>query len=388
VSSHRLAETIADMKHQQRPQSPSVHCFFAVLIPCCAVLATALSCKGGFGDYLPGGGGGTGGSGLSTSTSGTGGTSQGGTGGTFSVPREVDSCPGKPLDIYLSGGEVSEPDTTHYSGAYYSSYCGVGDGSGNDTVYQLNPDASGTLRVTLRNLSDGFDGVLYLRSDCDEPATVLTCVDEEGLGGEESLLYGVGAGEADSYFLFVDGSDVTEGDYELGLSLEPALCGDGVVNEPDGEQCDYGDPVPGCDSSCHFEPPDTLEDICSTKTINLTTDPLTQPGHTIGYTDDYAAPCGAAAGGPDRAYTVTTPGFTGSLTVSVEATDFDAVLSVYAVCSNGELDNLLACSDDPEASATEQVTLPADPNSEFIVVVDGYDAGSYGSYTLTLSLGQ
>lgn len=301
----------------------------------------------------------------------------------------TDTCPGTDFPLSPGAGETICQDSTTVHGADYSSYCGVGDGSGKDVVYHLLPSGSGTLTAVLAEQSPGFDGVLYVRTKCDDPASVLACADFP-MGSADRLSWAVGIGESYDYYLFVDGRDDTAGDYNLRLSLEPAACGDGVVNEPDGEECDYGDTVAGdgCDPSCHFEAPNPLEDVCSTSTISLTTtEPLTLPGHTIGYADDYAAPCNAAAGGPDRVHRVSTPGLTvpGQLTVSAAA-DFDVVLSVYTACQSGELDHLVACADSPVAAAPEEVTLDTDQNGVFLVVVDGYGATSYGSYTLTFTL--
>jgi cysteine-rich repeat protein len=188
-----------------------------------------------------------------------------------------------------------------------------------------------------------------------------------------------------SLALIVDGSSQTAGILSVSLRLDDAACGDGVVNSPVGEECDDGasEDGDGCDHNCKREvPPD---DLCSTATnFDAPVPGITQTreGTTAGAADDYAAPCGSKPGGHERVYAFRSVK-PGTLNVELSGT-FDGVLSLWKTCdTRDQLSGLIACSDGQLASATESLVQDV-PGGTYYLVVDGFDARSFGRYELKL----
>ncbi len=268
----------------------------------------------------------------------------------------------------------------------YKSFCGTGSGSGPDAVYALLVHEPGTLHVTLA-ATDPLIGVLYARSTCQDPTSVLGCA--QAMDGSASLTLAVSAGEL--VWLFVDGRDATAGPYSLHVKLDPAACGDGVVNAGDvdagkiGEQCDP--PGDGCSLSCQFEPPNPQYDKCPPGEAIVVSlgSPVHVPGlFTVGYTSDYDAPCNdAQPGAPDRVFRVTSL-VTGTLAVDASGS-FDLVLSAHASCKPA-LAGLLACSDATGPKGPESITVPVSFGDDRYIVIDGYEPKASGTFQVTFSL--
>ena len=338
----------------------------------CSLSAQADSAAGS------GGSGGNGGAGGFGAVSGTGGTV--GSGGI----SFRDFCPGDPLPPLV--GKVD--GTTFGLNDDFDPYCG-GTGSGRDAVYHVAPEGIGTLRVYLTALTPGFRPVLHARRACNDGASAVACRDVTASPGPLTLPTG-------SYFLIVDSRDGTVGDYHLEVLRDPPACGDGVVNE--GEECDRGPDVAGdgCSPSCTLEFVETTADTCPGPSATVFSGtPIVVSGYSLGYANDYAAPCGALEGAPDRVFAFT-PQVSGTLDVSLTPVNasFDAVLSVYSTCKVGAaLDGLLACSDVDAPRDAEHVSVPVVMNSLYYVVVDGYgdpqrvgDLPNSGAFELTVRL--
>jgi cysteine-rich repeat protein len=304
------------------------------------------------------------GGGPSSGGTGASGGSAGWTGGTSGGGGVVgDSCPPAPLDPlvepHIEGTTLGRTDD-------FNAYCG---GSGPDIVYQVDGGGDGTLLISLTSMSAGYSPVLHVRDICDQAASAIACLDVAANPGSLALPAN------GKYAVIVDGRDGTAGDFLLDFFREAPTCGDGIRNAT--EACDRGPDIAGdgCDANCMFEGIDATADVCPGPAATVTTrSPLVLNGYTLGYTDDYAAACGAVEGGPDRVYAFT-PQVDGTLDVTLTPANgsFDAVLSVYATCAaDMALDGLLACSDVESPGAAEHVSLPVVMNSLYYVVVDGY----------------
>jgi hypothetical protein len=104
-------------------------------------------------------------------------------------------------------------------------------------------------------------------------------------------------------------------------------------------------------------------------------------GFTTGYVDQYSPPCpNVPRGAPDRIHGFYTDR-SGFLTATVTA-NFDVVLYGHSDCTSAVLGGTLACSDGAHRNASETISFPMTPNTTRHVVVDGFDASSWGSYTL------
>lgn len=111
----------------------------------------------------------------------------------------------------------SQSGNTTLGTALFAGSC-TGNGGALEEVYGYTAAAAGLLHIELT--SDGDQGV-YLRSDCDDAASELACVDDAFGGERETLYLPVSSGQAMS--VFVDGflSPLQAGPYTLDLTLLP-----------------------------------------------------------------------------------------------------------------------------------------------------------------------
>lgn len=172
--------------------------------------STSSSSAGGLGTGGMGGGGGSvgGGAGQGGATGGqgvgAGSSSSTGTGGDGTCTAPFVVGPGN-----VSGG------TSGLSNQ--STMCDFGStGFGPESVFSFTPASAGNLTVTLE--TGAHDGVLYLRTVCDNDATVLECSDGFGFGGIETVSVNLPAGT--EVFVFADGYLATdEGSYSLSINF-------------------------------------------------------------------------------------------------------------------------------------------------------------------------
>ncbi|AKT43451.1 hypothetical protein [Chondromyces crocatus] len=374
-----------------------------ILLPLTAALVAASLHAGCLQNKLPlpdGDGGGGEGAGTTTGeggdgTGGTAGAGQGGTdnsggagGGTGGSGGDTgtDTCPGDAFDISL-GVPLTLGGTTTGFVDDYTSYCGTGTGSGPDTVYQFTPTSAGTMTVELTSFGD-LNGVLYAQDVCGGPS--FYCSDRGT--GIETLSFDAQVGEP--YYIVVDGRDQTEGAYTLSARLDPAVCGDGVINAPQ-EECDFGDTNPGdgCDATCQFEIPTDDSDTCPGQLHQASiSSPLVINSFTTGYTDDYTS-CGALPGSPDRVFAVFASS-SGTMTVTLPnlgaaGGGFDGVLAAWGGscdAGNANAPSYLGCSDGMVASDEETLSFAVTAGSVYFIVVDGYASYSFGNFTLTVTI--
>ena len=114
--------------------------------------------------------------------------------------------------------------------------------------------------------------------------------------------------------------------------------------------------------------------------------PYTDGGSTVGFNNDYTAPC-AQAGPPDVVYSFT-PATNTCVTISLCGSGFDTALHLYRDSAAG----FVACNDDfcggsPQQSKLRSVALEA--GHVYYIVVDGFGCDffgcSQGSYTLSVT---
>jgi cysteine-rich repeat protein len=179
---------------------------------------------------------------------------------------------------------------------------------------------AGTLTVDLASAGT-LNPAMYLRASCDDSTTALWCNDFSTTLRTRKLHM-----DAGTYSLFVDGAGMTSGAYTLTLNLEPAACGDGVINPNTSEQCDDGnmDTGDGCDN-CVLEP--GSNDDCSNPlgpVVIQPSMPVTLSGTTTGNADNsdfVVAMQGCPAngnflGGRDRVYALV-PTAPGTMTIDI-----------------------------------------------------------------------
>jgi hypothetical protein len=112
-------------------------------------------------------------------------------------------------------------------------------------------------------------------------------------------------------------------------------------------------------------------------------------GTTESAGDDFFGSCGycTAEGycgedSPDRAFqwTATTAG---TYVIDTLGTEFDTVLSVWSACTDGDE---IACNDDGEGGVLQSsVEVTATAGQTFIIVVDGWGTGSYGTFQVNIN---
>ena len=283
--------------------------------------------------------------------------------------------------------------TTVGAGSSYTATCGGTAGS-SEVVYAftLTEPAS----VTFSTEGSGFDTVLHLRSDCDDPAAEITCNDNT-IGStsyiEAVLLPG-------NYNVFVDGygTATTGGDYILTYTMElEDPCSPNPCTVAGQTTCvvDFPGYVCECDSGwipdgfggCFL---DTDEGNTCATALALPASPLpisnSVTGVTTGAGYDYGADCGGGAASEEMIYTFTVAESVWAV-FSTEGSSFDSVLHIRSDCDDSASE--LACNDDITSFFYQSyIELMLDPGT-YSVFVDGYrdsGFGESGPYTLSYSL--
>ena len=118
-----------------------------------------------------------------------------------------------------------------------------------EVVYSITAPTDGTMSASTSNPLTELDTVLYVLDACDDSASEIACNDDLEQGNTSSeVTWDATAGV--TYYIVVDGYDST-GSFELSVDL--AVCGDGVVNG--SEQCDDANQNDGdgCAADCTWE---------------------------------------------------------------------------------------------------------------------------------------
>jgi cysteine-rich repeat protein len=160
---------------------------------------------------------------------------------TYEAPdANADVCPGEVLNVPAGVTNLSSEDYT--TNGYTNDYqpqgpgCFYGGPTGADRVFQLMPQATGTLTVTIGlddtgetmvcqsapNSAECWDYSLYARTDCATAGSQLACADVTGVNDGETISFPVTNGE--EVFLFIDGFNgqwYGQGPFNLKLDLQP-----------------------------------------------------------------------------------------------------------------------------------------------------------------------
>ena len=157
---------------------------------------------------------------------------------------------------------------------------------GPESIFTFTPPANGTLTTLMHSLGEM---VIYVRTDCDNQATELSCADAEGPNGTEFLETFVQGGVP--LFIFVDGHFGEFSPFALEVSFEQ--CGNNVV--AGNEACDDGNNVDldGCNATC------TSNEVCGNGFLDVTRGEACDDGNNVsgdGCESNCSFICGANTG--------------------------------------------------------------------------------------------
>lgn len=316
---------------------------------------------------------------------------------TCTVERDPTSytCPGKtlrlegaaagPRTLKLRGTTAPAPGETLPASKF--STCGS---SAPDVVYQVTSDIDGWLSATV---SGGqLNGAISLRAAC--PGTADLACDKSGSGNGADTLRAAMNKET-PYYVIVDGATAGKsGPFELTLTIEPSVCGNGVTEG--GETCDDGATAggDGCDAACKLET-DTARDECATAplfTLNANADGsygarlvsgttnLTHPAsptHTL-------SPCSST--GPDGYYPFVAP-IDGVVTASLASATFRSSMAVRSACLPSGAQ--LTC-DDTTGNGGQEIVFSVTQGSTYWLAVAGANVSNApkqsGRFTMDVKL--
>jgi cysteine-rich repeat protein len=305
------------------------------------------------------------------------------------------NCPGI---AYTFVGNPNAPRTIELAGdvSLLASTMGAfGCGSiagGKDQAYEIRPTIDGALTAVL--YADYPEAALHVRRECSLSATEVDCHMEPT--GPVRVTFPVSANQA--YTIFVDSKSgaafATGGTYRMELTLSPATCGNGVIEQP--ETCDDGNTTAGdgCSATCTLEPMPAEIDACPGATIAFVGDQTTGP---LSYrTTASTAPLGAmvrscATGNArkDAVYQFVPP-FNGYLTARVKA-GFNVTLDLRSNClpqDSTTTTGSISCGNADGGNGPETVRGAVDAGKTYYIVVDGpLQAGNLeGPFTLDLQI--
>lgn len=365
---------------------------------------------------LVGGGGAAGGGELTA-----GGDAVGGAGGEALPAPANDQCAGATFIDLAPGGHAFEHGTVLGAHDDYRSFCSdseLASAGLRDVVYQLSLSAECSTTLSLDGAT-GFDGALSLRSGSCE-------VDEycsQTAGTQEHFTSALLAG---TYWIIVSGNDGDVSDFTLSVQCDAPACGDGILNQTPGEECDDGNLIAGdgCDASCTLEEAPAELDTCAGAELGpgvaiAAGELLHVPASgafatTLGASDSGTGSCSLPPDhefifpAPDHVLRVT-PSADGVLraTLGLNADGipfcgpdaaqepafpfpsgcYDRALYVRAACDDAGSE--IACSDSPDSWwAPEQVSFAVQAGTDYFVFVDGWNDDEFGvgQYVVELEL--
>jgi hypothetical protein len=159
---------------------------------------------------------GTGGSGTGGTSGGAGTSGSGGSAGTGGAGGDPDACPGASVSIG-PGITTIDGSTSGETNDYVPPGC-TPSGSGNDVVYAVTPQQSGSL--TAKVTPQGFSTCLCRITPSCTPNFANNCVVSLTIGNSVTTTFPVTAGT--TYYLVIDSYTVAvTGSYTLELTLLP-----------------------------------------------------------------------------------------------------------------------------------------------------------------------
>jgi cysteine-rich repeat protein len=312
-------------------------------------------------------------------------------------PMVSDKCPGASLAI--KGGTTNfKGDTTSSKDDFFGvGACVTGKGAP-DVVYRLLAQETGNAKITV--IPDpGFDPVAYVRTGCSDGSDAAQKVcSASGNAGQQEALSRVPMVAGQELFLVIDGSagNAAKGPFKVRIEFSTGpFCGDGMVTN--GEACDDGNDVdedgcsPGC-KSVHGTPLSATG--CPGQPVHVWSNQIvTGRGSTNvakftdlrNHSDRPQGGCNPSVANraEDHTYQVI-PEANGTLTVSVDALTFNAMLVVRDEAGCEDTSKTKACADKPGTQA-EELSLPVQKGRALSVTVDGAE-GPGGEYTIKFNL--
>ena len=232
-----------------------------------------------------------------------------------------------------------------------------------DAVYRFTTSAAAQLTVNLTTTTPGYEPELSLRTICNSNANEV-CTRAPGPGKPVNLF--VSSLPAGNYALWVDGASGSSGTYAVNLQLAPVS----------------------------LSPPSNA--LCSAAKV-LASGPVQVGGTTIGApssygNDTFSMTCrnnGAITGtpgapGPDVVFDWTADA-TRTYSIVIEPfPGFDVVgwVTQAPVCA-GDGGSCIAGADN-NGPGGETFTLSADAGTRYFIIVDGYNPGDQGDFSLSI----
>ncbi|MBU1218306.1 hypothetical protein KKF34_15545 [Myxococcota bacterium] len=297
-----------------------------------------------------------------------------------------DSC-NSPLLLTLgtevSGNTYDMPDNTNGSCAESS--------SGGETIYIFNVTQESNITFE----TDGFDTVLFIRTDCDDINSEIACDDDEGPQRGSRI---EGTFEPGTYFLYVD-SYTESGNYTLTTEVE---CPAGLVFDAQTGNCveDPCDPNPCTDEhkttcnallpsyTCSCDP-GYVEDPLNNDSCIINPNPQGEScvdpieltgltGSVSGSTTDASGEITGSCGGQgaDRVYFFTT---SEQMRVRFSSSGFDTVLYIRTDCTNPSSE--ISCNDEGGGEwGSSEISTTLEPGTYFLIVDSWDESGDYNLF--------
>jgi|GEM_PF-1416032 len=259
-----------------------------------------------------------------------------------------------------------------------------------DAVYAFTPASTGIYDADLLNKSTGAPYVLYVTSDCSGAGGAAACAGAGNvLNGSLSVTLTAGT----TYYFIIDSFDAGAGAYEFSLTEQCVADCTGLTCGADpscGLSCGTCPSGEGCDSGTCVDVSATVGDSCVNPSL-VGTLPADLSGDTsAGLSNANGWQQGTCGGDPNNEsglatadevwqFDVTTAGVY-TMTLSPDGTDMS--LYVFSDCN----DPSASCIGGAESAFSgndETLALNLDVGTYFIVV-DGYEAGDEGAYTLSI----
>ena len=262
-----------------------------------------------------------------------------------------EQCPGEAVTWIGSGTQDRTATVTGDTSLRWDDYDGsCGSTSTPESVFAFTADVGGQMKLTLT--STGWDGILYVKTDCTAAAPELICRDSAGTSSVETAQFLATTGT--TYYAFVDGSlSGSKGPFTL----------DGLLSPPKPSESCPGEPAVWTGSG---------------------TDPrvFIASGNTSNQWNDTSGTCGGSSAN-DAVYALT-PDIDGTLVLEVAPTGWDAVMFVRSDCATSGSE--LACKDTGSSSGKETYSFKAKAGTTYSAFIDGYTSTSKGAYTFTATL--
>lgn len=239
---------------------------------------------------------------------------------------------------------------------------------GPDAFFAVTAPVSGVMTASIASATYGTS--IGARSTCT--GGQLACSATAGYGGQE-ISFPVTEGV--TYYLIVDGRNVTPnfGRFTMDVVVVPTGCGDTFVSPP--EQCDDGNLVSGdgCSSTCTLEPFAGIES-CPGHAVNLTGTGATPRKKTLTLsTTDLPSNTGSICGGsgPEGVLAITS--------------DVDGLLEISATAGHAMLVYGRTTCGDPTTEISKKCSSTADlrnlstsikKNTPYYVFVDGINGAA------------